>query len=113
MRIDIITTKPAELDDKIFKAAADGTLETWEVREVTHTGKRFLTPVAAQYKDVVILELTIPQNPTNLFILRVSHSYWSTKVKPDRAVNAIVLGMFTATLLTHFSDDFTKLEVIK
>lgn len=108
MRIDIITDDPAGLDVKIFEAAADGTLETWEVREVKHTGKRFLTPVAQQYNDVVILQLTVNKNK-----LEVTPHYWTGKTEPSKAVFAIVLGMFTAALLTHFSDEFTKLEIIK
>jgi hypothetical protein len=109
MKIDIITSNATQLDNKIFSAAGK-TLETWEVREIQSTGKRFLTPVAQQYNNVVILQLMVNSKTNNL---EVTPHYWTGSPEPTIAVNAIVLGMFTAALLTHFSGDFTKLETIK
>jgi len=105
MKIEIITPYATQLKDKIFKAALDDTLETWVVRQGFND--KFLTPVATQYYDDVILELIVNPITDNLEVIP---SYWNNKTMPTDAVNAIVIGMFTAALLTHFSSDFIKLE---
>ncbi|MDA6068658.1 hypothetical protein NJT12_03405 [Flavobacterium sp. AC] len=106
MKIDIVTTNAKVLNDKIFKAVGKE-LETWEARNVAHTGKRFITPIAQQYADVVILHFEVNDNNDRL---RVTPHYWEGKDEPTDALFAIVMGMFTAAILTHFSDDFSKLE---
>lgn len=108
MKIDIITSNPTKLRDKIFKAVTEHVLETWIIR--TSGSRSFLTPVAAQYYDVALLEFLIDPITNNLV---VTPNHWNNQSQPSDAVYAIVIGMFTATLLTHFSSNFTKLETIK
>lgn len=108
MKIDIITSSPTQLQDKIFKAVTEHILETWIIR--TSGSRSFLTPVATQYYDVVLLEFIVDPITNNLM---VTPNYWETQSEPSDSVYAIVIGMFTAALLTHFSSNFTKLETIK
>lgn len=106
MRIYIHTLEPKQLEVLIFKAV-EKTLETWEIKK-SEKGDFYLTPVSSQYNNIVLLQLYASKEK-----LTVYHTYWTNVKKPTDAVNAIVLGMFTATLLTHFGNDFTKLELTK
>lgn len=106
MRIEIITPSSTKLEENIFKAVGK-TLESWEIVKGTN-GLNYLTPLATQYKNVVILQFIVKDDKLTVF-----PNFWNGKTKPADAVNAIVIGMFTAALLTHFSSDFTKLETYK
>ena len=109
MKIEIITSNAAPLKEKIFKAASDKKLETWEVKTSTMKEK-FLTPVTSQYNGIVLIKFTIDAKTLNLI---ASPTHWDSKETPSDAQYAIVIGMFTATLLTHFTSDFAKLETTK
>lgn len=110
MKIEIITSYPTLLKNKIFKAANDknATLETWEI-EKGDDGIQYLTHVTGQYNNEVILKLTVDSDSEPKKIIVTPHK-WKGKPSAGEGKIAIVLGMFTATLLTHFKTDFDHLE---
>ncbi len=106
MEIKVITTTASDLKSKIFKAVKDEKLETW----IITSGKaatEYLTPKATQYNDLVYLKFTIDDATKNLVIVPKS---WNNREQATEPQKAIVLGMITASLLTHFRTEFTKLE---
>jgi len=106
MKIEIITPNAALLRNTIFKAVKNGRLETWEITETEDDGY-YLTPVGAQFNNIVLLRLELMPFSKNLVIFPTN---FREKEEPTNALIAIVLGMITATLLTHFGTDFSKLE---
>ena len=107
MKIEIHTDNPVALKKAILVNIKDETLRTWKVVTDTNDDK-LITHKAGQYKDDVLLRLTPTKDGD---ILKVTTTYWESHDKPDEAEIAIYLGMFTSALLTHFSDDYRKLEV--
>ena len=108
MRIDIITQSPASLEKAIYANIKDKNITAWEIRDAAN-GDKLLTHVAAQYKDKVLLKLeSLAKNN----MLRVTITRWAKETEPPKADKATILGNFVATVLTHFSDDYTKIEVI-
>jgi len=107
MRIDINTTTPIALRNAIYDAVENNTLESYEKR-LTGDDEDRLTPVGVQFKDIVTLRI---ERVPNQNILRVTFRHWNSIPQPTYALRAIVLGMFTSALVTHFNTQFTNLEI--
>jgi len=108
MRIDVITTTPNNLETAIFNAVSNGTLTTYELKTL-NTGERRLTPIGNQFKDIITVKF---ERVTNENILRVTFNFMNDKPRPTEALYAIVLGMVTAMLVTHFKTYYAKIEII-
>ncbi|MBF4466404.1 hypothetical protein [Flavobacterium sp. LC2016-12] len=106
MQIEIITPNATQLREQIFKAVKNGSLETWKIAQ-SEDDKYLLTPVGAQFYNNILLRFEVLPFSKNLTI---HPTHWRTQEQSSDALIAIVLGMITAALLTHFSTDFTRLE---
>lgn len=110
MKIEIITTNATLLKEKIFSAATKDILKGWEVSTTETIREIFLTPVKPIFSNIILIRLTVDITTGNLV---VTPAHWEAKDKPDDGLYTNVLEIFTTTLTTHFSEDFTKLEVTK
>jgi len=104
MRIDIKTTSPTTLKNAIIKNVDDKEFRTWEILKDDKDDK-FLNHTSAQYSNKVLIQLSVLKE-----ILRVTPNWWSNIGEPDEATKAVIMGNFTALLLTYYTDDFTHLE---
>jgi hypothetical protein len=106
MKIEIITPNATQLRNNIFTAVRNNILQTYEIR-VSGQQEQMLTPVGNQFLDIVLLKFNIDPNTNNLVI---TPSYWNGRTRPNDALYAIVMGMITAALITHFKAEFTSLR---
>lgn len=106
MEIAVITPNATQLKNNIFRAVRDNTLRTYEIR-TSKQQEEILTPVGNQFLDVVLLVFSIDPSTNNLVI---TPSYWEGRTIPTDALYAIVIGMITAALITHFETEFISLK---
>lgn len=106
MQINVITNDRNTLRQRIFQAVENEVLETWEIVK-SKDQEWLLTPKATQYNNIVLLRFEISSANEDLVVFP---THWNGRETPSLALYAIVIGMITATLLTHFSPDFSQLQ---
>lgn len=107
MLIKIHSNDAKVLMRDIISIIKGGELKTWKI--VSDEKKtKFITHTSRQYYERVLLYLTPSKDNKTL---DVETNYWEELEEPSESIIAIYIGMFTSTLLTHFNDDFSKLEV--
>ncbi len=104
MRVDIKTNLPTALRNAIIKNIEDKQFKTWEiVKDIK--GNKLLNHTSAQYTNKVLIDLSILKET-----LSASPTWWQNIGEPDEGTKAVIMGNFTALLLTYYTDDFTHLE---
>ncbi|MCY1484134.1 hypothetical protein D3C87_578180 [compost metagenome] len=104
MRIDIKTTSPTTLRNAIIKNIEGKQFRTWEIVK-NDKGNKLLNHTSAQYTNKVLIDLSVLKET-----LSATPNWWKNTGEPDEATKAVIMGNFTALLLTYYTDDFTHLE---
>lgn len=106
MRIILNTKSAQKLIDKIFKAIADETIKTWEVK-TDKSGSKFLTHNPEQWIDKALFGFKTETDKLVIFL-----TWWKDK-EPTEDVKGYYVGRITEILLVHFSDMYDKFEIEK
>lgn len=101
MRVEIQTTRPKSLLQKVYEAINDGSIRTWAVDKDGD-----LTHLAARWANRAWLRPKVSDG--NLVFELVSN----TKPPTTLEEAAYYVGHFTETMVTHFSAEFVRICTI-
>lgn len=106
MKIEIYTTKGANLVAEIFSAVENEDVKTWVVRKDANNTK-YLTHKPEQWYDKALFNIVSTSDRVSISI-----TWWKDK-EPTEDIKGYYMGRFTELLLVNFKDKFGKFEIIK
>lgn len=121
MKIVLTTPDAVKLKNAIIKAAAEGVLKTWDLRDIKYedgTKDKALTHKTAnnQWTDEVLVVLTaiVSNQPFGDDKLEAEMRWWkNAKNKPTTEMLAYVCGRVTEVILAHFRDYYSDFQIEK
>lgn len=106
MKIELYTDKAQVLTNKIFKSVDDETIKTW-ISKTDTMGVKYLTHKPEQWEDKAVFVFEAEKFKLVITLL------WLTGNEPTNDIKGYYMGRFTEILLVHFSNEFSKFEIIK